>query len=383
MNAKLNKQKIFMFSSVHVWMDTRIFYKEVMTLAQNGYQVDFYAIDNGNSIPDTSIQVHLLPQKSRWHRPFRWHYLYQEALKSDALYYHFHDPELLVVAEKLRKKKPGAIIIYDMHEHFPNQIITKDWIPKILRKPLSSWIRKKEKMAMQVCDAVIFAEKSYAHNYMKYRGLKQEILNFPTWQPEYRILKAEKFTFIYVGDIVIERNVFGMIELISELKKRGYRDIQLKLIGPISISLEVKINKYTTELGIEQEVKLFGRLPYSEIWNHYRQAHIGLCLLYPQPNFLNSLATKLYEYMAVGLPSIISDFPDWRVLMIETNSGITVNPYKISEVADAAEKLINNPQLCKILSESGRAAFEQKYNWENEAKKLVQLYDHLLKVKTE
>ncbi|MES5896818.1 glycosyltransferase [Bacillus cereus group sp. RP43] len=381
--SRLDKKKVFMFSSVHVWIDTRIYYKEAMTLARNGYHVDLYAIENGTSITDTSVKVHLLPNKSRWHRPSRWRYLYKEALKSDALYYHFHDPELLIVAEKLRKKKPDAIIIYDMHEHFPSQIMTKEWIPKLIRKPLSSWIHGKEKRAMQVCNSVIFAEKSYVSNYPEYKGLKKELLNYPTWQLKKKVLKEEKFTFIYVGDIVIERNVFGMLELISELKDRGYKDIQLKLIGPVDISLELQLTEKIAELGIEEEVNLYGRIPYDEIWNHYRTAHIGLCLLYPHPNFVHSLATKLYEYMAAGLPSIISDFPDWKVLTLETNCGITVDPYSLSNITDAAENLMNNPQLFRTLSESGRAAFEKHYNWESESKKLEQLYEQLLQVRFE
>ncbi|EJQ43724.1 hypothetical protein IEQ_05052 [Bacillus cereus BAG6X1-2] len=383
MKSRLNKKKVFMFSSVHVWIDTRIYYKEAMTLAQYGYHVDLYAIEKGTSLTDTSVQVHLLPKKSRWHRPSRWQYLYKEALKSDALYYHFHDPELLLVAEKLRKKKPDAIIIYDMHEHFPSQIMTKEWVPKLIRKPLSSWIQKKEKRAMQVCNAVIFAEESYASNYPEYRGIKSEILNYPTWQPKKQVLKEEKFTFIYVGDIVIERNVFGMLGLISELKNRGYKDIQLKLIGPVDSSLECQLTDKMQELGIEEDVKFYGRIPYDEIWNHYRTAHIGLCLLYPHPNFVHSLATKLYEYMAAGLPSIVSDFPDWKALILKTNCGIAVDPYNLSHITDAAEDLMNNPQLSRTLLDSGRIAFEKYYNWNSESKKLERLYKQLLQVRSE
>lgn len=374
MNSKLKRNKIFMFSSVHVWMDTRVFYKEAMSLARNGYEIDLYAIDNGAPVPESLIHVHLIPKKSRWNRPFLWFQLYKEALKSDALYYHFHDPELLLVAEKIREKKPNAVIIYDMHEHFPSQIITKDWIPKLVRKPLSKLISKKEKKAIQTCDAIIFAEKSYSYNYPEYKGVKQEILNYPTWQHCYEVSKEEKFTFIYVGDIVIERNIFGMLDFISELKNRNYSDTQLKLIGPIAMPLKVKVNNYIKKLGIEDEVKIYGRLPYEEIWNHYRTAHIGLCILHPQPNFLHSLATKLFEYMAVGLPSIASDFPDWRVLINETNSGITVNPHNICEIADAAELLMNNTKYYRLLSKSGRIAFEHNYNWSTEAQKLKKLY---------
>ncbi|PER50999.1 capsular biosynthesis protein [Bacillus thuringiensis] len=376
-NLKLDKKKTFMFSSVHVWMDTRIFYKEAQTLAKEGYQVEFYAVDNGAPVIDIGVNVRLLAKKSKWHRPFHWYYLYKEALQSDALYYHFHDPELLLVAERLKKKKPHAIIIYDMHEDFPGQIKTKEWIPKWMRKPLSFLVRKKEKRAMRACDAVIFAENYYRSKHLDYGGMKQEVLNLPTWQPTNNDEKENKFTFIYVGDIVIDRNVFGMLDMVSELKKRGHHNFQLKLIGPISDQLQFKINKYIKKIGIDKQVIFYGRLPYSEIWTHYRSAHVGLCLLYPDPNYLHSLATKLYEYMAAGLPSIISDFPDWRTLMLETSSGLTVDPHNISEITNVAEQLINNSVLREKLGRSGRKSFENRYNWDSEAKKLIKLYHQL------
>ncbi|MFJ8119916.1 hypothetical protein [Bacillus mycoides] len=55
MKSKLDKKKIFMFRSVHVWIDTRIYYKEAMTLAQCGYHIDRYAIENGTTIMDTTV----------------------------------------------------------------------------------------------------------------------------------------------------------------------------------------------------------------------------------------------------------------------------------------------------------------------------------------
>lgn len=378
-NNTLNEQKIFMFSSVHVWMDTRIFYKEAVTLVNQGYQVEFYAIDNDTRVLDTKVNVHLLKKRGKWYRPFRWFYLYKEALRSDALFYHFHDPELLIVAKALRKKKPGAIIIYDMHEYFPGQIEKKEWIPKWIRKPLSSWVRKKEKNGMKACDAVIFAEKSYAKKHPEYKGEKKEVLNFPTWQSVSNVPKEEKFTFIYVGDIVINRNVFGMLNVIGELKKRGYKNLQLKLIGPISNSLEIELYKYMKKIGVGEEVIFYGRLPYTSIWDHYSRAHVGLCLLYPHPNYLQSMATKIYEYMAASLPCIVSDFPEWAALINKTNSGLTANPHNVSAITDQAEKLMINPLLCEMMGKSGRFAFEQKYNWEGEAKKLGDLYKELVK----
>lgn len=56
-----------MASSVHVWTDTRIFFKEAQTLASNGFQVSFYAIDfeSEKSVIPNLKMTYLKPVK-RW-----------------------------------------------------------------------------------------------------------------------------------------------------------------------------------------------------------------------------------------------------------------------------------------------------------------------------
>ncbi|EUJ25232.1 hypothetical protein [Listeria cornellensis] len=54
-----------MASSVHVWSDTRIYFKEARTLAEQGLEVDFYAIDYPSEKVDVqNLTMHYMkPQK--------------------------------------------------------------------------------------------------------------------------------------------------------------------------------------------------------------------------------------------------------------------------------------------------------------------------------
>ncbi|CAM4104512.1 glycosyltransferase family 4 protein [Listeria booriae] len=379
-NQNLQANKVFMFSSVHVWSDTRIFFKEAMTLVDNGFTVDFHAVDGPNACtvePNAQLQMQLLPRGNKLARPKRWRELYQKALASDALYYHFHDFELLFLAPKIKKRKPNCKIIYDMHENFPAMLRTKEWIPALARKPLSKVLASKEKKWMPACDAVIFAETSYKKHYEQVDVQKVDILNLPTWQEEMRATKEERFTFVYVGDIVRDRGVFDMLALVRTLKDRGHSAVQLKLIGPMQPQVEQEVTEYIRKYGLEDTVITYGRIPYTEIWQQYASAHVGLCLLHPIPNYMHSLATKLFEYMAAGLPILATDIPDWKALLETTDTGLTANVWNAEEVAEQAEKLMRDPALRQHFALRGRKAFETMYNWQTEADKLVHLYRNL------
>jgi len=61
------------------------------------------------------------------------------------------------------------------------------------------------------------------------------------------------------------------------------------------------------------------------------------------------------------------------------NCGLTVNPLDPKEIASAVEYLIEHPEEARKMGENGRKAVLEKYNWENESKKLLALYEDLLK----
>ncbi|MBC2177759.1 glycosyltransferase family 4 protein [Listeria booriae] len=376
----LNAKKIMMFSSVHVWNDTRIFYKEAMMLADAGFEVEFYAIDNGMEVvTHPGLRVHLLPAStSRLVRPLRWRKLYKIAKKSDALYYHIHDPELLFLFPKLRKKKPGAILTYDMHENFPADIETKAWIPTFFRKTLQKWILRMEKRTMACCDHLIFAEESYLASYEHVSCTKTTVYNYPTYmEPIQKQPSDSHFTLIYVGSITEDRGVFEMLGLLRDLHAKHPDQYQLKLLGPMTKSLEIKVQEFIRQHQLGQFVQVYGRVPYPEIWQAYAESDLGLCLLHPIPNYLHSMATKLYEYMAASLSILASDFPDWEAFVEKHQSGTVSSPFDREKLLREVEKRAENPNVYAQEGRRGRLAYEQQYHWGIEAQKMRDTIYHV------
>ena len=86
------------------------------------------------------------------------------------------------------------------------------------------------------------------------------------------------------------------------------------------------------------------------------------------------MPVKMFEYMAAGLPVIASNFPLWESIIKKYNCGICVNPYSTIEIKNAINEIIENPEKAKEMGENGRKIAFDKYNWKNEGKKLVKLY---------
>ena len=82
--------------------------------------------------------------------------------------------------------------------------------------------------------------------------------------------------------------------------------------------------------------------------------------------------------MSAGIPVIASNFPLWKNIIEGNNCGICVDPTNPSQIAVAMNFLKENPEEAKIMGDNGRKAVLEKFNWENEEKKLIELYNTIL-----
>jgi glycosyltransferase involved in cell wall biosynthesis len=372
--------KVCILTSVHPVFDSRIFHKQAKSLVKAGYEVTLIAQHDKNEVVDGIKIIALPPTKNRLRRMLGTTCkAFNRARKQKADVYHFHDPELLPVAVLLKIFTKGKII-YDVHENVKGALLTKSWLPQTLRRPFSLVYRLTEKLSLPFLDEIIIAEDSYIENYKKRKNISV-LRNYPvlSYVDGPAEVKASPPALVYVGGISETRGVLELIDSIRILKPR-YENIMLTLAGPIySNSLEKKIAELRKELGLEDNVSLAGQVKHQKIYNLLSKSNIGMAILHPKPNYLESLPTKLFEYMAAGLPVIASNFPLWKEIVEGNNCGLTVDPLKPAEIARAVEYLVEHPPEARKMGRNGRKAASEKYNWENESQKLIELYDNLLK----
>ena len=169
-----------------------------------------------------------------------------------------------------------------------------------------------------------------------------------------------------------------MVQVTAELIRRGVA-CELRMIGPIyEPRLGEQIGRAVAQAGLQGAVTLTGRLPHEQAMAHVAGATIGLCLLAPVPNYLNSLPTKVFEYMRASLPVVASDFECWRPYLTDAGTGVQVPPDNVPAMADAIERLLDDPAAMARMGERGRQAVQSQFCWENEETKLLTFYESLL-----
>jgi len=360
--------------TVHPAWDVRIFEKECVSLAGAGYDVHL-VIPAERSETIRGVNVVALPRVRRrvWRLMYLVWYAFWVALRLRGRIYHLHSPEMLPPGQLLRLF--GKSVVFDMHENLPKSILDKRYLPRILRRPLSACMRAAERFLL-LGIPVVFAENSYVKDY-RYVRRGTVVLNMPMINrlEVIRETKHAQPTVGYVGAVSAARGSRVTLEALEVLRDQGF-DVAWHCVGAVNADEEAGLRRAIEEKGLD--VCLTGPLPSAEAWSSIARCHVGLAVLEPTPNFVDSYPTKIFEYMALGLPVVASDFPLYRDVVKGNGCGINVDPRDARQVAAAIRTILETPGLAREMGEAGHRAVREKFNWEHEFAKLHRLYAGLV-----
>ena len=147
--------RICHLTSVHLPFDIRIFHKECVSLANNGFDAVLVAPHDRDEIRAGVRIVGIARHEHRLLRMTQTVYaVYKAALRVNARLYHFHDPELITIALLLKLHR--KLVVFDVHEDYPADILSKAWLRyyifRMLCGSLTVWL---EKLAGVVFDGIV------------------------------------------------------------------------------------------------------------------------------------------------------------------------------------------------------------------------------------
>jgi glycosyltransferase involved in cell wall biosynthesis len=364
--------KIAHLSSVHPRNDTRIFIKQCRTLAAHGYDVTLVVADGkGTEHKDGVDIVDVGHQPGRLKRMLATtSRVFDQALALDADIYQLHDPELIPAG--LRLKRAGKTVIFDSHEDTSRQLLSKPYLGPLARRLLSLGFSRFERYACAQFDAVIAATPSIRDMFLGINPNTVDVNNFPLiGELDGALPWADKHDSVcYVGGIGAIRGIREVVQAGASLKSAA----RLNLVGRFSepaVEFEVRAHAGWAR------VDYLGFLDRTGVRDVLARSVAGVVTFLPFPNHVDSLPTKMFEYMSTGIPVIASDFPLWREIVEGNHCGICVDPRHPKAIAAAIDHLVSHPDIAMAMGGNGRQAVLATYNWDVQAKRLIDLYGAL------
>ncbi len=367
-----NTPTVCQLSSLHYALDTRIFYKYALSLVQK-YKVVVVGI---HPQKETIKGVQIIPFREYRNRSLRiftsWLLMFFKALRIKADLYHIHDPELMPCAILLRLI--GKKVIIDVHENIADDIFDKEWVHN--KRATFRIFDYVERIACKNVP-VVLAEESYLKRYSEFAPNITVIQNYvePEFFEQFKSNNRNPLHLFYIGIILESRCFSEIMESMNELHTKNL-PVHFHCVGRLYSRIESSIISHRYYPKLKPYLHFYGRMNLEAGYTISKQCGIGLCLIKPMKNSVESKPTKLFEYMACGLPIITSHFPLYRKLVEETETGLTVNPENIKQISDAIQKLIADEELIKKVSQNAIYCAQKKFNWESEKAKLLDLYEN-------
>lgn len=368
------KPSVCHLSSVHVALDTRIFYRFCQSQKLD-YDVTLIAV---HPVAEVRQGIRIIPFRRFRNKLLRvcitWLVMYFKAMKTGASLFQLHDPELIPCGLLLRLS--GKKVVLDIHENVAEDIFDKPWIPS--KKLLFAFFGFFEKLAVQHMQ-LFLAENSYEDRYKKLGARYEIVLNYhdPEFFMPYCITHRPAGNHLfYIGILLESRGILQVAEAMYLLQKKGMVT-EFDVVGELYSDLAGKLQALPFYRAVAPHIHFHGRLPLEEGYAISRQASVGMCIIHPMKNSVGSYPTKMFEYMAIGLPQVISDFPLYKSVVETHHCGICADPMNPEQIANAIETLLSNRELSMNMGNAGIEA-SSAYTWDREYQKADQVYRRLL-----
>lgn len=180
--------------------------------------------------------------------------------------------------------------------------------------------------------------------------------------------KHGKFTVAFAGSMLELKALPSVLEAMRGLQCR------LLLIGGDERNLEKALE--ITKSSSQVEVAATGHIPADiDYFTEIGRCHLGLTFpVNTDRNKYYGISVKFWDYMAMGLPQIASNFPAMARILKggeEGPVGRTADPYSLEEIRQWIKYYLEHPDQADREGKAARRLFEKEYCWDVQKQKLI------------
>lgn len=179
-------------------------------------------------------------------------------------------------------------------------------------------------------------------------------------------IKQDVFTAVFHGNF----GKFQDIELIIEIAKRAHENnlpAQFLLVGEGE-------KEYLVKNVSLPNLRFIGKKTYKEVPNILSKCHLGMSFRVNNPLSVSSLPVKVFEYLGVGIPVLVTPISEAGQMVQEHNVGFQFDNSDIDALYGILADLIEDQKLYNSIVQN---VMQQRVNYsrKEQAEKLVRLLD--------
>ncbi len=185
-----------------------------------------------------------------------------------------------------------------------------------------------------------------------------------------RALSQPPVWVLYHGSIVPERLPPVVLDALALLPE----SVHLRVVGYETIGASgyvAQLRRKAESLGLAGRVEFLKPVSRQDLFASTMRSDIGLALIPARSSDLNfeamtGASNKVFDYLACGLPVIVSDLPEWREMFVVPGYGLLAcDPGDPESLAAAIRWFVENPAQMRSLGNAGRRRILEEWNYDN------------------
>jgi len=183
---------------------------------------------------------------------------------------------------------------------------------------------------------------------------------------------AEDLLILYVGRLYSRKGLPTLISAIPPVVRKA-RNVRFLISGKGLLGEEKRLKGYVEKFKVTQNVVFLGYYPDEKLPSLYKAADIFVF-----PSIYENMPFAMLEALATGLPIVTTRVGGIPEVIDDGKNGFLINPYDSRELANKIIYLIENPKTASEMGLLGRRTVEEKCNWDNIVKQVLEVYNEVL-----
>ncbi|QDQ40003.1 glycosyltransferase family 4 protein [Legionella geestiana] len=374
--------KICFLSAMHAANDKRVFDKEAVSLAQAGFEVmHLCPADHESEQFSKNVRTITYPKPvGIWERILQLPRLFFRARRLNANVYHCNEVDSWIVGIML-KIFCRKTCVFDVHEHYPS-VFAESRFPRPLQPLVAGIIRALFRVLTPLTDRLVLAKITVADDFPNAAEKTVLVRNF-TPLSALNFSGARTFPGSEEPLRMVHLGLFGRgrgwPQVLDAMHRMQNRKVELLVIGEFNDGSLEDFRARARELSLEDRITCLPWMSFTEALEHLAKSHVGLVTFQPGiQNHVYAMPHKMFDYMAAGMAVICPDFAvEVAPVISESQAGLLVNPADVDALARAFDQLVNDHEQTQAMGERGQNAVKNRYNWETECARLIDMYQEL------
>lgn len=300
---------------------------------------------------------------------------------------HIHDMRIAGAVYKVNVNFNLPIVL-DLHDNMPEVMKLYPHLQKFPGKYLISpkkWKQKEEEF-IKKANKVIAVSPEFIETLAARLPLEKDKLVlvpntirktfFEDYKVNETIIKKYKsnFVILYLGDTHLRRGIQTAIAALVKLKDT-IPEIKLVIVG--KNTTDIILRKQVKDLQLEQFVDFEGWQNVSLFQSYILSSEICISPLHRNLQHDVAYANKIFQYMSLAKPLLVSDAIAQRKLVEKVACGLVHKERDFEDFSNKVVALYKNKALRIALGESGKKFVQNEFSWEQTSKELINLYNNM------